>query len=52
MSAKFLGDQVGFVESKVLIYKSRGELFLLVQPTIQYVFLAYFWPKKEKHPQK
>ena len=34
MSAKFLGDQVGFVESKVLIYKSRDELFLLVQPTI------------------
>ena len=47
MSAKFLGDQVGFVESKVLIYKSRDDLFLLVQPTIQFVFLVYFCPKKK-----
>ena len=31
---------------KVLIYKSYGELFLLVQLIIQFVYLAYFDPKK------
>ena len=27
---------------KVILYKSRGEISQLVQPTIQFVFLAYF----------
>ena len=32
--------------AKVIIYKSRGEISLLMQPKIQCVFLAYFDPKK------
>ena len=32
--------------NKVLIYKSRGKLSILVQPTIQCVFIAYFDPSK------
>ena len=31
---------------KVFIYKSRGEQSLLVQPTIQCVFLAHLTPQK------
>ena len=43
---------IGFVVTqlyylgKVLKYKSRGELSLLVQSTIQCVFLKLFWPNK------
>ena len=37
---------------RVLIYKSCGELFLLVQPIIQCVYLAYFDPKKYILKQK
>ena len=31
---------------KVIIYKSGGELSLLMEPTIQLVFFAYFDPEK------
>ena len=36
----------------VTVYKSRGELSLIGQPTIQCVFLAYFDPKKYNFKQK
>ena len=39
-------DNESQISGKVLIYKSRGELSLLVQSTIQCVFLVYFDPKK------
>ena len=38
-------DNESQISGKVLIYKSRGELSLLVQSTIQCVFLVYFDPK-------
>ena len=39
-------DNESQISGKVLIYKSRGELSLLVQSTIQCVFLVYFDPQK------
>ena len=39
-------------EVHVYIYKSRGELSLLVQPAIKSVFLTYFDPKKYTQKQK
>ena len=36
--------QAAALKDKVFIYKSRGELSLLVHPTIQCDFLAYFDP--------
>ena len=35
-------DNESQISGKVLIYKSRGELSLLVQSTIQCAFLVYF----------
>ena len=42
LSGVFGGDTGCTVVDKVLIYKSRGGLSLLVQLTIHCVFLAYF----------
>ena len=39
-------DNESQISGKVLIYKSRVELSLLVQSKIQCVFLVYFDPKK------
>ena len=36
-------DNESQISGKVLIYKSRGELSLLVQSTVQCVFLAGFY---------
>ena len=45
-------DNESQISGKVLIYKSRGELSLLVQSTIQCVFLNYFDHKKYTLKQK
>ena len=45
-------DNESQISGKVLIYKSRGELSLLVQSTIQCVFLVYFDQKKYILKQK
>ena len=51
LSGVFGGD-TGCTVDKVLIYKSRVGLSLLVQPTIQSVFFVYFDPKKNTSKQK
>ena len=44
-------DNESQISGKVLIYKSRGELSLLVQSAIQCAFLVYFDPKKYTYSQ-